>query len=134
MLVLSTATLVFLSPSSSTDTHGVAVGSGTESPGTAGMRAYLDPETGELVVGVLPASEIELDADTQNALRRDTEGLKIVQHADGSVSMDLDGRFQNVSVARIDENGVVTVCDDNVENVERNLNQNVSHPATPEVK
>jgi len=98
------------------------------------MRAYLDPETGELVVGVLPASEIELDADTQNALRRDTEGLKIVQHADGSVSMDLDGRFQNVSVARIDENGVVTVCDDNVENVKRNLNENVVHSATPEVK
>ena len=134
MLVLSAATLVFLSPSSSTDTQGVAVGSGTESPGTAGMRAYLDPETGELTTGPLPAGVVEIDAETENALRHDNEGLELKRHPDGSVSMDLQGRFQSASVARIDENGVVTICSDNVENVERSLNENVSHPATPEVK
>ena len=134
MLVLSAATLVFLSPSSSTDTNGVAVGSGTESPGTAGMRAYLDPETGELVTGPLPAGALQLDAETENALRRDSEGLEFKHHADGSVSVDLQGRFQHASVARIDENGKIIVCSDNAANVERSLNETVVHSATPEVK
>lgn len=134
MLVLSAATLVILSPSSSTDSNAVVVGSSAESPGTAGMRAYLDPETGELTTGPMPAGEMALDADTQNALRRDTEGLEIKQHADGSVSMDLQGRYQSVSVARIDENGAITVCSDDAANVERSLTESTVHPATPEVK
>jgi hypothetical protein len=98
------------------------------------MRAYLDPETGELVVGALPAGEVELDAAMQNALSKETEGLEMKHHADGSVSMDLQGRFQSATVVHIDENGAVTVCSDNVENVERNLEEKVVHPATPEVK
>ena len=77
---------------------------------------------------------VELDAETQNALRRDEEGLEFVQHADGSVSVDLQGRYQSASVARIDENGKVVVCTDNVAGVERSLNDKTSHPAAPEVK
>jgi hypothetical protein len=134
LLVLSAATLVFLSPNSSTDTPAVAVDSGTEAPGTAGMRAYLDPETGELAMGVAPATEMELDADTQNALRRDTEGLEVVRHADGSESIDLQGRFQSISVVRIDENGKAVVCTDNVEGVKKTLSETAPVSATPEVK
>lgn len=134
LLVLSAATLVFLSPNSSTETPAVAVESSTEAPGTAGMMAYLDPETGELTVGVVPTSGIELDADTQNGLRRDTEGLESVRHANGSISMDLQGRFQSVSVVRIDENGKATICASDAEGVERSLDPTTVHPTTLEVK
>ena len=48
--------------------------------------------------------------------------------------MDLQGRFQSASVARIDENGKIIVCSDNAANVERSLNETTVHPATLEVK
>jgi hypothetical protein len=49
-------------------------------------------------------------------VNQSTDGLQSVQHADGSVSMDLQGRFQSVAVAKRDENGnVVQSCVDNRE-------------------
>jgi hypothetical protein len=49
-------------------------------------------------------------------VNQSTDGLKTVQHADGSVSMDLEGRFQSIAVARTDEDGkVVQSCVDNRE-------------------
>src|SRR5262245_29315071 len=53
-------------------------------PAEAGMMAYLDPETGELTTGPAPSSELELDPDLKNALRRDDAGLEVVTRADGS--------------------------------------------------
>jgi hypothetical protein len=102
-------------------------------PGNAALRAYLDPETGEIAVGVAPAGEAELDAETQNALRRDDAGLVQVHHADGSVSMDLQGRYQNVSIAHKNPDGTVTVCTDNAEGVKQALDGNAMS-YTPEVK
>jgi hypothetical protein len=128
LLVLSVATLVILSPTSSTNSNS------NEGSGTAGMMAYLDPETGEITTGPAPSGEIELDADTQNALRHDTEGLEIIRHADGSESIDLQGRFQSVSTVRIDENGKAIVCTDNVVTTEKALTSTQPIPATPEVK
>lgn len=98
------------------------------------MRAYLDPETGKLTVGAMPSGEIELDAELQNALRYDDEGLQSVKHADGSVSINLQGRYQSVSVVKLDENGKFTFCTDNSGEVESAVNNEVSNPATPEVK
>ena len=41
-------------------------------------------------------------------------GLQTVQHADGSVSMDLQGRFQNVAIAKRNEDGSLSQsCIDN---------------------
>jgi hypothetical protein len=40
-------------------------------------------------------------------LNKSTDGLVQVQNPDGSVSMDLQGRFQNVTVARVNEDGRV---------------------------
>ena len=49
-------------------------------------------------------------------VNQSTEGLKQVQHADGSVSMDLQGRFQNVVLAKKADSGTVTQsCVDNPE-------------------
>ena len=47
-------------------------------------------------------------------LDNSTDGLTQVQHADGSVSMDLEGRFQNVTVARVNSDGTLDQsCVDN---------------------
>ncbi len=47
-------------------------------------------------------------------VNQSTDGLKPVQHADGSVSLDLEGRFQSMAVARRNEDGTVTEsCVDN---------------------
>jgi len=87
------------------------------SPGSAAMRVSIDPETGELVHGQVPAGKPE-DAQLQEALSRSDEGLVEVHHADGSVSIDLQGRFQNASIARIDSTGKLhTTCVDSPEAV-----------------
>lgn len=102
--------------------------------GTAGMWVHIDNETGDLQGGpdASVSAQLELDADLQNALRRDTEGLKLIRHANGATSMDLQGRYQSVSVLHIDENGVSTICTDNETGVEKARKGQIT--ATPEVK
>ena len=86
-------------------------------PGEAALRATLDPETGKIGMSVVQPSAA-LDADTREALRRDSEGLTRIYHANGTVSVNLQGRFQNVSVARIDENGKIVFCSEDARQVE----------------
>lgn len=52
-------------------------------------------------------AEIMSDPILRNALSRSSEGLVFQRAPDGSVSVDLQGRFQNVSVARIDADGEI---------------------------
>jgi len=79
-------------------------------PGTAAMRVAIDPETGELGPTTDKAAEVQL----QQLLRRDSDGLVEVVHPDGSVSIDLEGRFMNASLARIDADGELeTICTTN---------------------
>lgn len=89
-------------------------------PGEAALRAVINPETGQVEVTTLPSNtpfNTTLDAATQRALRRDTEGLVPVIHPDGAVEVNLQGRFQNVSVARIDENGKLVICSEEKDKV-----------------
>jgi hypothetical protein len=89
-------------------------------PGEAALRATINPETGRVEVSTIPSgalATVSLDAATAEALRRDTEGLKQTFHPNGSVSSHLQGRFQNVSVARIDENGKVVICTEDADHV-----------------
>lgn len=73
----------------------------------AGQEVEVDSQTGQ---------EKELTADEKRKLaaglkqmvNQSTEGLVQVQHADGSVSTSLDGRFRNVTVARVNNDGSVT--------------------------
>ena len=41
-------------------------------------------------------------------LNKSTDGLVPVKHEDGSTSIDLQGRFQNVTVARVNADGTIT--------------------------
>ena len=139
VLIAAAAVLLLRNPSSGPDrgaADSVAASAATVSvPAEAGMMAYVDPETGDLTTGPAPAGGLELDADTHNALRRDDSGLEVVTRADGSKVMNLQGRYQHVSVIHIDANGVKTVCTDNETSAEHNLNHApAANPNAPEVK
>lgn len=81
----------------------------------AGREVQVDPQTGQ--IKPLSAQEAKVLADgLKVVLNRSTEGLVEVQHEDGSKSMDLQGRFQNVEVARINEDGTLSQsCVDNAQ-------------------
>jgi hypothetical protein len=63
---------------------------------TGGVRPLTPEEAQRLADGIAPL------------VNQSDEGLKQVQHPDGSVSMNLEGRFQNVSVAQKNEDGTVS--------------------------
>jgi hypothetical protein len=75
-------------------------------PGVAGMVVAIDPETGQL--GMPSASQVE-ELQSQivpsDDINRSTEGLQEVHHADGSVSIDVKGRFQEFATVRVLPNG-----------------------------
>jgi hypothetical protein len=79
----------------------------------AGQDVQVDGQTGQ----IKPLTQEEaqkLAAGLGQLVNQSTEGLEQVHHEDGSVSMDLKGRFQNVTVARINQDGTVTEsCVDN---------------------
>jgi hypothetical protein len=71
------------------------------------MRIFRDPETGEIgPPTTAQATEVALEDGAEN-LEFSSNGLEQVRHADGSVSMDLQGRFQEYLVARKDASGKI---------------------------
>jgi hypothetical protein len=86
--------------------------------GEAAMRVAIDPETGQLVPlvqepGKLPAAES--GSGPQPALPalldRSTSGLFEEVRPDGSVKVNLQGRFMSASLARLDGDGSLqTTC------------------------
>ena len=70
-------------------------------------------------------------------LSRSTEGLEEVVHADGHVSVVLEGRFMNASVAHIGDDGAVeTTCTENHDHAQHFMAGEITPAAdrTPEVK
>ena len=79
----------------------------------AGQDVQVDSQTGQMKE-LTPEEAQKLAAGLKKMINQSTDGLVQVQHADGSVSMDLEDRFQNVTVARINKDGSVTQsCVDN---------------------
>ncbi len=106
-------------------------------PGAAALRATINPETGAIEISS-KAPKTTLDIQTLESLRRDTEGLKEVVHPNGAVSVNLEGRFQSVSVARIDKNGKLIICTEDDDQIEKVINGEVTAESeetqTPEVQ
>lgn len=77
------------------------------------QMVQIDSQTGQ--VKPLTPEEARKLADGLKALaNQSTEGLKQVKHSDGSVSIDLQDRFQNVMLARKEPEGTVSQsCVDN---------------------
>ena len=78
-----------------------------------GQTVQIDPQTGQ--VRALTQEEAQRLAEGLKSLaNQSTEGLEQVRHADGSVSMDLQDRFQNVALAQKQADGkVAQTCVDN---------------------
>ena len=79
----------------------------------AGLDVEVDSQTGR-VKELTPEEARKLAAGLNKMVNKSTDGLVEVQHADGSVSMDLQDHFQNVTVARVNDDGSVSQsCVDN---------------------
>lgn len=97
-------------------------------PGEAGLRAAIDPETGELAIGAdalriqndqRQRSDKAVDVELRQMLNRSTEGLVEVVRPDGGVSVHLQGRFMSMSVGRVAEDGTVeTLCTEDADQAE----------------
>lgn len=76
----------------------------------AGHDAGLNVQDGERT----PEEAARLAEGLGQVIDQSTEGLVEIQHPDGSVSMNLEDHFQNVTVARIDQRGnLAQSCVDN---------------------
>jgi hypothetical protein len=73
----------------------------------AGQDVKVDGQTGE-IQPLTPQEAAKLAEGLKPMLNQSTEGLVQVPHADGSVSVDLEGRFQDVTVARVNKDGTVS--------------------------
>lgn len=78
-----------------------------------GQDIQVDSQTGE-IQPLTPQEAEKLAAGLKPMLNKSSDGLVTVQHPDGSMSMDLQGHFQNVAVARVNKDGTVSQsCVDN---------------------
>ena len=101
-------------------------------PGAAGMRVFLDPQTGRLVAPrQLPPQA--LAAREQAMLRRDDSGLAQQVLSNGAILVHLQGRFHNLAVARIEPGGDVSTprCVTSSETARSLVAAEAERPAAP---
>jgi hypothetical protein len=96
-------------------------------------RVFINPQTGKLVgppAGVEPPG---LSVATQNKLSRSDRGLKMRRLPNGTMQMDLQGRFQNMSVVTLDQEGEAHVtCSHSLDNTEKALAHSADMPTVQE--
>jgi hypothetical protein len=73
----------------------------------AGQPVVLDRQTGE-ARPLTPQEAATLAEGIKQLVNPTTDGLVEVRHANGMVSMDLQGHFQNVSLAKKEADGTVS--------------------------
>lgn len=79
----------------------------------AGQEVEVDSQTGR-IKELTPEEAQKMAKGLKQLVNKSAEDLDEVHHPDGSVSLNLEGRFQNVTVAKVDEDGnLVTSCVDN---------------------
>ena len=100
-------------------------------PGMAGMVVGIDPETGEL--GMPTPEQLRALSDSpQYEVDHSGAGLLEVHHPDGSVSVDLQGRFQEYATVRIGPDGKrIFRCVDGEESAKRAVESSTPAPAAP---
>jgi len=133
LLLIVAATTAILSSGNSSESNALSVKQTSGSTaGEAGLRVHLDPETGDVVDTPDPSAVFVLDAELENAISKDYSDLPTIKNADGSEYINLDGRGQEASIVRIDENGRKVVCVSHAEQLENAMT--VTTPTAPEVK
>ena len=84
----------------------VAIAAAGGSPvSSAGMRLYVDPDTGEFVETPSEASAVETAQDEMGQFSTSTAGLFEEEAPGGGIMVNLQGRFQQAYIATIDESG-----------------------------
>ena len=73
----------------------------------AGQPVVLDRQTGQSRP-LTPEEAVTLAEGIKQLVNPSMEGLVQVRHANGGVSMDLQGHFQNVSVAKREDDGSIS--------------------------
>jgi len=130
LLMMSVVTVIAMSP---THTFESATQSNAMSnPNAAGMKIYLDAD-GNVTSTPTDEAVLALDPEMDNLLRHDNEGLQGVTRPDGTVFLDTAGRYGDVVVLRIGENGKQTVCVDGTKALVNSMTD-TSTPTGPEVK
>ena len=80
------------------------------------MMVYLDPETGQRVSRPITEAQRQMSRSARTRLNRSSEGLEVVHRPDGSMMVDLQGRFRNTSVVRRGTDGSLHLeCDTDAE-------------------
>ena len=79
----------------------------SETINMAGQDVQVNPQTGE-IQELTPEEARKLAEGLKRLIHPSAEGVTQVRHDDGSVSMNLEGRFQNVTVARVNKDGSVS--------------------------
>lgn len=74
---------------------------------SSGQTVVLDRQTGQSRP-LSPEEAQTLAEGIKQLVNNSTDGLVQVHHANGGVSMDLQGHFQNVSVAKKEDDGTIT--------------------------
>lgn len=83
-------------------------GSGTYvTSNEAGQTIAIDRQTGQ-IRPLTPQEAQTLAEGIRQLVNQSTEGLVEVRHSNGGVSMNLQGRFQNVSLARKEADGTIS--------------------------
>jgi len=98
-------------PLASTQTQAESAGKPAAVPeGAAGMKVYIDPQTGAIRTTPAPGTEpLQLTPQEQNSLSTSHEGLVEVPGTQpgGGMKLNLQGRFQSPMMGTIDANGKV---------------------------
>jgi len=77
-------------------------------PAGAGQQAALDPAAG--TAGEPTPEQIQsIETAMAEMLSRSSEGLQVVEWPDGTLTMDLQGRFQEMIVATVAPDGTVRI-------------------------
>jgi hypothetical protein len=105
-IVVLCLAMSFNTASAQTAARGRAHGNDSVTVQVAGQTVAIDRETGRLRQPT-PEEAKALAAGLKAMLNRSTEGLTVVQHANGAKSVDLQGRFQSISVAKVNSEGKV---------------------------
>jgi hypothetical protein len=84
----------------------------------SGQKAHIDPVTKKLREPT-PEESKKLSDELALMFKRDSSGLIPVYHANGSVSIDLQGQFMSAAVARIGSDGkLIRACVTNAAHAE----------------
>jgi len=74
---------------------------------SSGQRVFIDPDT-KRIREATPEEARKMSEETRALFTQSTENLRPVRHANGMLSVDLQGGFQNAVIAQVGPDGKVT--------------------------